>query len=246
MPRRRGSNTVNAGVGPSVCPEEELVIQLAAIDLAGTLVRDDGAVESAFADALRAVEGGDGSLDGHALDVVRRTMGRSKISVFRELLGDEQLAQLANSEFEAAYARRIEAGQTTALDGAGDALHALRSAGVRVAVTTGFSETTRDLLLESLGWASIVDLALSPTDELRGRPGPDLVLAAVIRLRVDDVRQVAVVGDTSNDLIAGSRAGAGIVAGVLTGAHGRAGLEAAPHTHILDSIAELPELVKGS
>ena len=59
-------------------------------------------------------------------------------------------------------------------------------------------------------------------------------------LGVDDVRSLAVAGDTANDLLAGWRAGAGVVAGVLTGAHGRAELEAAPHTHILDGIADLP------
>jgi phosphoglycolate phosphatase-like HAD superfamily hydrolase len=51
-----------------------------------------------------------------------------------------------------------------------------------------------------------------------------------------------VAGDTANDLLAGTRAGASVVAGVLTGAHGRSELAAAPHTHLLDSIADLPPL----
>jgi phosphoglycolate phosphatase-like HAD superfamily hydrolase len=68
------------------------------------------------------------------------------------------------------------------------------------------------------------------------------VLEAVLRLRVDDVAAVAVAGDTVSDLVAGTRAGAAIVAGVLTGAHDRAALAGAPHTHILTSIAELPAL----
>jgi phosphoglycolate phosphatase-like HAD superfamily hydrolase len=70
-----------------------------------------------------------------------------------------------------------------------------------------------------------------------------MILMAVIRLGIGDVRSVAVAGDTASDLWAGSRAGAGIVAGVLTGAHGRAELEAAPHTHILESVRNLPVLV---
>jgi hypothetical protein len=49
-------------------------------------------------------------------------MGRSKIAVFRELLEDEGRAQTANAAFEAVYARRIEAGETTALATAEDAL----------------------------------------------------------------------------------------------------------------------------
>ncbi|MGH9018145.1 MAG: HAD hydrolase-like protein, partial [Acidimicrobiales bacterium] len=71
----------------------------------------------------------------------------------------------------------------------------------------------------------------------------DMTLTAVIRLGIGGVREVAVVGDTASDLLAGWRAGAGVVAGVLTGAHGRGDLEAVPHTHILETVADLSGLV---
>jgi len=220
------------------------MIELAVIDLAGTLVRDDGAVEGAFLDALRAVDEIDAGVpDAALLETIRGTMGRSKIAVFRELLGAEERALAANAAFEAAYARRIAAGETTALPTADAALGELRDAGVLVAVTTGFSAETRDTLLASLGWADLVDLALSPTPELRGRPAPDLVLAAVLRLGIEDVRLVAVAGDTTNDLHSGHRAGAGIGAGILGGAHSRHELERAPHTHILESVGAFAALV---
>jgi phosphoglycolate phosphatase-like HAD superfamily hydrolase len=70
-----------------------------------------------------------------------------------------------------------------------------------------------------------------------------MILTAVLRLRIDDVAEVAVVGDTSSDLLAGTRAGASVVVGVLSGAHSRAELEGAPHTHIIRSVAELPALL---
>jgi phosphoglycolate phosphatase-like HAD superfamily hydrolase len=54
-----------------------------------------------------------------------------------------------------------------------------------------------------------------------------------------------VAGDTTNDLIAGTRAGASVVAGVLTGAHSAEELGEAPHTHLLGSVAELPALLLG-
>ena len=119
----------------------------------------------------------------------------------------------------------------------------LRDGGVRVCLTTGFSPATRDRILDALGWRGLVDLALSPADAGRGRPWPDMILTAVLRLRIDDVAEVAVVGDTTSDLLAGTRSGASIVAGVLTGAHSRAELAEAPHTHLLDSIADLPALI---
>jgi phosphoglycolate phosphatase len=220
------------------------VIDLAVIDLAGTLVRDDGAVEGAFVDALRAVGriGGE-QPDDALLTEIRETMGRSKIVVFGELLdGDTQRAELANVAFEEAYAGRISAGETTPLSTAAQALTDLRDAGVLIAVTTGFSSATRDELIRSLGWEDFVDLALSPTAELRGRPAPDLVLGALLQLRVGDVRRVAVAGDTKNDLLCGSRAGAGLVAGVLSGAHSREELESAPHTHLVDTVGDFAAL----
>ena len=67
---------------------------------------------------------------------------------------------------------------------------------------------------------------------------------AVLRLHIDDVAEVAVVGDTTSDLIAGTRSGASLVVGVLGGAHTRAELSAAPHTHLLDSVTDLPALLR--
>jgi phosphoglycolate phosphatase-like HAD superfamily hydrolase len=88
-----------------------------------------------------------------------------------------------------------------------------------------------------------VDLALSPADAGRGRPWPDMILTALLRLRIDDVAQIAVVGDTTSDLLAGTRSGASMVIGVLTGAHSREELARAPHTHLIDSVADLPALL---
>jgi len=50
---------------------------------------------------------------------------------------------------------------------------------------------------------------------------------------------VAVVGDTVSDLEAGTRAGAGAVIGVLSGAHDAATLGAAPHTALIADVSEL-------
>jgi len=110
-------------------------------------------------------------------------------------------------------------------------------------LTTGFSAGTRDAIIERLGWGALVDLAISPADAGRGRPWPDMILTAVIRLGIGSVAAVAVAGDTTSDLLAGQRAGASIVAGVLTGAHTREQLETAPHTHILDDVTGLVDLV---
>jgi phosphoglycolate phosphatase len=216
-------------------------IRLAVLDMAGTTVRDDGLVTNAFLAALAhiGIASDDPAVPGH-LDYVQQTMGQSKIVVFRGILGDEVRAQAATAAFEQAVADAIRGGGIEPIAGAESAFEAMRSAGIAICLTTGFSAATQALIVETLAWGDLVDLTLAPGPGVRGRPFPDLALRALMLLEIDDVRSLAVAGDTANDLLAGWRSGAGIVAGVLTGAHGRSELEAAPHTHVLDSIADLP------
>jgi phosphonatase-like hydrolase len=221
-------------------------IRLAALDMAGTTVADEGAVEEAFQSALDAVGLVAGDLMDDPGSYIRRTMGQSKITVFTELLGgDRHRAERANAAFETAFDQAVDRGEVAALPGSEEVFATLRAAGVRICLTTGFSPATRDRIVDALDWAGRIDLALSPADAGRGRPWPDMILAAVLRLRIDDVAEVAVAGDTTSDLLAGTRSGASVVAGVLTGAHSAEELAAAPHTHLLASIAELPGIVLG-
>jgi phosphonatase-like hydrolase len=213
-------------------------IKLVVLDMAGTTVADDGLVEQAFAAAARRLDVDPDSM----LDHVRATMGESKISVFRHLFGEETKAQQANKAFEEAYAELVDGGRVAALPGAREAIEVLTSQGRTVVLTTGFARTTQDAILAALGWQDLVEVTLCPADAGgRGRPCPDMVLTAFLRTAAaDGVQQIAVVGDTSYDMLSGVRAGASVVAGVLTGAHDADALRAAGATHVLDSVAELP------
>jgi phosphoglycolate phosphatase len=219
-------------------------IQLAVLDMAGTTVADGGLVLRAF-DAAATAAGIEtqGPERDRALQYVLDTMGQSKIAVFRALLGDEERAQLGNRAFETAYDQLIGEVDITPIPGAAEAIGALRGAGVKVALTTGFSRGTQDRLLNALGWNDIADLTLAPSDAGRGRPYPDMVLTALLRLGVDAVDQVAVLGDTTSDIGTGLAAGARIVAGTLTGAHNAEQLRAAGATHVVPSVTEFAELV---
>ncbi|MCX5421080.1 phosphonatase-like hydrolase [Streptomyces sp. NBC_00078] len=216
-------------------------IRLVVLDMAGTTVADGGLVEQAFAAAARHLDAEPDSM----LDHVRATMGESKISVFRHLFGDERLAQRANAAFEAAYADLVDGGRIAPLPGAREAIEELTAQGRTVVLTTGFARTTQDAILSALGWQDLVPLTLCPADAGgRGRPYPDMVLTAFLRTAAaDGVRQIAVAGDTSYDMLSGVRAGAGVVAGVRTGAHDADALRAAGATHVLDSVGRLPALL---
>ncbi len=219
-------------------------VQLAVIDMAGTTVADDGLVVSAFESAATAAgvpESGQRRDD--ARQYVLDTMGQSKISVFRALFDTEELAQTANAAFESAYERLIDEGRAEPIDGAAQAITRLREAGVKVALTTGFSGTTQKKLLAALGWESLADVVLAPGDGVRGRPSPDLILTALMRLGVDGVHNVASLGDTSSDIESALRAGAAIAAGTLTGAHNSEQLRAAGATHVVGTVREFADLI---
>lgn len=219
---------------------EPLPIELVVLDMAGTTVLDDGVVESAFQRAAERTGVADRMPWEDALRYVRDTMGQSKVDVFTHLAdGDRQAATRATAAFENAYAEIVGEQGVTPIPGAADAIQGLKDAGLAVVLTTGFAPVTRDALIDGLGWGGLVDLALSPVDAGRGRPAPDLVLTALLRTETSAVAAVAVAGDTVSDVESGRRAGAGFVAGVLTGAHDFRALTAAGADAVLADVTAL-------
>ncbi|MBT2483433.1 MULTISPECIES: HAD family hydrolase [unclassified Microbacterium] len=215
-------------------------LELVVLDMAGTTVLDDGVVEQAFQRAAERTGVADRMPWEEALDHVRVTMGQSKIDVFTHLAGgDVAAAERATAAFEGAYAEIVAEQGVAEIPGAADAIQGLKDAGLTVVLTTGFAPVTRNALIDGLGWHGLVDLVLSPVDAGRGRPAPDLVLTALLRTGASAVAAVAVVGDTVSDVESGRRAGAGFVAGVLSGAHDRPSLSAAGADAVLDDVTAL-------
>ena len=57
------------------------------------------------------------------------------------------------------------------------------------------------------------------------------------------LRRVAKVGDTPADLEEGRNAGCGLIVGVTQGTHHRRDLEVYPHTHLIDTISDIPQVL---
>ena len=112
------------------------MIRLACLDMAGTTVRDDGVVGTAFREAMAAVGSPVEATPG-AEDYVRRTMGLPKEVVFRGLLGDADRAAAAVAAFDRSVLGALAAGRVQALPGAENAIGRMREAGVAVCLTTG-------------------------------------------------------------------------------------------------------------
>jgi phosphonatase-like hydrolase len=217
---------------------------MVAFDVAGTVLNDDGLVISAFKKAFEATQPDLWPTHGaewtqYAID----TMGQSKIDVFTKLLGDAEKAQRANVAFEESYVQEIAEVGAVPIAGAEDIFKFLRSRGIAVALTTGFSRSTLDRLLIELGWKDLIDLSITPSEAGRGRPHPDMLNMAVEVLGITKPEHVIVLGDTASDMQAAVAFGAGQAIGVLTGAHDKHTLHDAGATSVINSVGDLKSLI---
>ena len=223
------------------------MIELVALDMAGTTIDEHGDVYVALHDAVVA-EGADVT---DAL--VRQWMGTDKREAIAALVTagggpvlDGDGIERAYDRFRRLLADRYRSRPPVPIAGVPEALAALRAAGVRVALTTGFAGDVAEPLLASLGWrvgGDLIDAVVCADDVPAGRPAPYLVFRAMERTGARAVERVLVAGDTIADLRSGTNAGAGAVVGVATGALSLAELGLERHTHLLPSVADLPALV---
>ena len=219
-------------------------VEMVAFDVAGTTLNDDGVVITAFKSAFEKTQPElwptqGGAWTQYAID----TMGQSKIHVFTELLGDPEKANWANIAFEEAYLREITQSGATPIAGAEELFKNLKSRGIAVVLTTGFSRSTLDVLLKSLNWENLIDLSVTPSEVERGRPHPDMLNFAANTLMINHRSNSMVVGDTAADMQAGNAYGAAHVIGVLSGAHNLQTLHEAGATSVVNSVADLASLI---
>lgn len=215
-------------------------IRLVVSDIAGTTVHDGGEVAQAFSAAL-ADHGVD--VSGEQINAVR---GASKREAIATLAAPQYGADAAR--VNAVYAsfkshlQRVFTNAARPVDGAPQTLAWLRGRGIKIALNTGFDRDITDILLGALGWRDVADAVICGDDVKVGRPAPYMIFHAMEQTEITDIRQVLNVGDTASDLQAARNAGVAVSVGVLSGAHRREQLEREPHTVLIGSIADLPQL----
>jgi phosphonatase-like hydrolase len=218
-------------------PRPDLIV----CDLAGTTIYDRGEVPAAFEQALREA--------GLAYDAVevRAWRGASKREVVGRLVTRQNGVAVIDVDqvyrrFRDLLLERLAEAGPLSLPRVEETLARLKAEGCRVAVTTGFDRDVVETILAAVPWGGMLDAWVCGDDVAQGRPAPFMIFRAMERCGVTDVRRVAVVGDTRLDLEAAWNAGAGWRIGVLTGAHDRATLASAPHTHLCKAVTALPSL----
>ncbi len=216
-------------------------IELVVCDMAGTTVRDAGQVPRAFTSALAAH---DITVTPQAINSLR---GASKRQAILNLIPEGGDRQAKSEQVYATFVQHLAQvfkGTVEAVPGARETIDILRNRGIRVALNTGFDRETTDLLLDALHWREgVVDAVVCGDEVALGRPAPYMIFRCMEATGVVDVRRVANAGDTVLDLQAGYNAGVALNIGVLSGAHGRDQMQPLPHTHLLDSVADLPALL---
>jgi phosphonatase-like hydrolase len=224
-----------------------LPVTLVGCGLLGTTADDHGMLERAFAEAFAT----QGIVPGtaayaHYMVGVHQAQGQAAVDVFRGLFpeGDGR-AEAAALSFERSFRTAVDRAEISPVPGAEEAIRELSESGMRVCLISSLPRRLLGLTLDTLGWWRLADLTLCPEDVPRGGPWPDLMLAAMLRLGVEDVRAAAFAGSTASEIQCATRAGAGVVAGVLTGGHTSDRLRTAGATHLIDGIAQFPGLLRG-
>lgn len=224
-----------------------LPFELAALDMAGTTVDERGLVYDVL-DATVA----DAAGRPVPAELLARWKGTSKKEAIAGLLSALSADFDVDATFDDFVKRLTAAYRETPpvpLPGVPEALAALRAAGVKVALQTGYSAEIAGVILDGLGWTvgetlqETVDALVTSDQVAASRPAPYLIFRCMEATGVLRTDRVLVAGDTPNDLGAGTNAGAAYVVGVLTGSFDAAALGACPHTHLLPSVADLPSLL---
>jgi len=217
---------------------------LAVFDVAGTTVIDGGAVVECLMQVLQK------RIRVSVSDAMA-VMGLPKPVAIRRLLSADGVPDTdldravhdAHEEFRAAMIDRYRHGPLVAAEGAEPVFSALRRAGVRVALDTGFSRDILDAVIDRLGWAAgTIDFSIASDEVPHGRPHPDLIFRAMALAGTTDPGDVVKVGDTPSDMEQGLAAGCGRVVGVTYGTHTRDQLQR-PGVVTIDRLSDLLPLI---
>ena len=223
-----------------------MTIELVVFDMAGTTVKDKNFVHQAFVDAF--------AKNGKTVSIadVNPLMGYPKPIAIDMVLEkyvwdrNEKLIDSIHTDFVNNMIDFYKNNPSVEeIKGVSDLFRSLKEKRIKIAIDTGFSKIIMDTIIERLGWRKnkLIDFAVASDEVENGRPYADMILKAMKNFGITDSKKVAKVGDTSSDMNQGTAADCAYVIGVTTGAFSREDLKKEPHTHIIDGLEELENII---
>ncbi|MBX3261013.1 MAG: HAD family phosphatase [Labilithrix sp.] len=160
-------------------------------------------------------------------DIVPRLLGREVAPALVDALGREK-----EERYRALYRPRL-----APVRGAPELFVRLRARGLKLAVASSAPRANREMVIDGLGWSATFDVVVA-NEGLRGKPAPDIFLAAAERLAVPPEACLAF-EDAENGVVAARAAGMTVV-GVTTNVAAEA-LERAGAASTIADFSALPD-----
>lgn len=223
-------------------------IKLLVFDLAGTTV--DDSVEGVPLVAVAMKE----TFEKHGYDIdaeiVNKYRGMEKREAIQCILNDlhKQSNTTPNNDVEVIFKdfkyflNKHLSSIRNEIPGTTDVFRKLKSAGMKIAVGSGFPHSVVEVIVSTLNWTELVDYLSSAEKAGHGRPHPAMILSAMKFFGISDPRSVVKVGDTRIDVQEGKNAGCWTVS-VLTGTQSREFIKESNPDFIINSIADLPDIL---
>lgn len=220
-------------------------ISVIVFDMAGTVVNEKNVVYKTLQKAL-GVAGYNFSLQ----EVLANAGGKEKHQAIKDLMNlnpknGELTSQEVYDRFLTYLTIAYQDLSVSSYPGVERMLLRLRKKAIKVVFNTGYNYETAYRLLEKMQWKLGLqyDLLVAADQVENSRPAPDMIQLAMKELDIDNSSQVAKVGDSVIDIEEGKFAGCGVTVAVTTGAHTKEQLSLANPTFLLDSLANLDELI---
>lgn len=222
-------------------------IELVVFDMAGTTVKDKNYVGIAFHEAMKSY--------GYQVEIeeINPIMGYEKPVAIKMMLEkyESGKAKITDELINAIHKQFVESmirfysttDEIAPLPNVEETFSALREAGIKIALNTGFSRDIADVIIDRLGWKDKIDCLVASDEVENGRPYPDMIRKIMAELHIDSAEKLAKVGDTEVDINEGINAGCKYVIGITTGAFTREGLLAYNPTHVIDNLSEVLSII---
>ena len=225
-----------------------MAIRLVVFDMAGTTVEDKDNVHESLVNGFKkynyTIDREDANtVMGIPKPVAIRTLLENKFQL-KENLG-ETVGKIHQAFVEDMISFYKADPSVRSKKNAEDTFKKLRELGIKVGIDTGFSRDIADAIIERLQWNknNLIDISVTSDEVNNGRPFPDMIFKAMKDLNIGSADEIAKVGDTIFDLQEGSSAGCKYVIGITTGAYTREELEPEKHTHLINDLLEVVDIV---